>query len=172
MKHFYIFWLNVFVFGGQSVVDKTTVVEGQTFNITCDHLHVNGTIPSCRLVFLDVKKSVASQSNSIIISLPLDQVNKMPSHWTRDCKNPKANVDATKFQCKIIVKEAKLSDSGRYVCAIGVLCGEGHSTNFEGLLDVVVLKVSETTTKSEASNNFGEKTITGLCLMMIALIQR
>ncbi|CAL1531993.1 unnamed protein product, partial [Lymnaea stagnalis] len=87
MKHFYIFWLNVFVFGGQSVVDKTTVAEGQTFTITCDHLHVKGTMPNCFLDFLEVRRYLPESFN-VILSFSDGHTNRLPKHWTGLCINP------------------------------------------------------------------------------------
>ncbi|CAL1532999.1 unnamed protein product [Lymnaea stagnalis] len=168
MKHFYVFCLNVFiVLGGQSVVDKTTVVEGQTFTITCDYLHVNGIVPNCSVAFLEVFKNFSNGIPQIIITLDNGKYNNMniPSHWTKDCTNPKNSYDVTQFRCKLIVNDARISDSGHYGCSIALFCTDGQSTRFEGHSDVVVAK--ENTTKSEASINFGEGITTGLCLMMI-----
>ncbi|CAL1531992.1 unnamed protein product [Lymnaea stagnalis] len=171
MKHFYIFWLNSFVFAGQSVVDKTTVEEGQTFTITCDHLHVNGTIPSCRFSMLDVYELTVDGITQNIISLSDGEISNVhiPSHWTKDCKNPKHDYDSTHYQCKLIVNDAKVSDSGQYGCEISVYCMEGDTITLAGVSKIAVTK--DSTRKSEASINFGEKTTIGLCLMMIAATQ-
>ncbi|CAL1540671.1 unnamed protein product [Lymnaea stagnalis] len=156
--------------------------------MTCDHLHVNGTVPRCRFAAL------------YLVYEPSEI--KVPSgrDWTKDCHRTRDLLAIETYGCKIIVKNAKVADSGRYECQFGVFCDDnGPWTLFQGYSVVTVKEVTttsistvsttdttfidwrltETTTelptgttkKSDASSNFGKKTSIGLCLGIMTACQ-
>ncbi|CAL1542337.1 unnamed protein product [Lymnaea stagnalis] len=185
MKYVYIFLFNGLaqVFCDNKVLDKSSVHEGESFTISCGHLHVNGPV-----------------LNETYLSLYICRKQE-----DGNCHTACSLSDyALKISCQITVKHARVDHQGEYLCTLTIdrIDDDNEHIKYSGSSTLIVLKEpitpSESTSistflvpetsheiiktenpkevtteeRSTATSNFGQIIPSALCLMLISWSQK